>query len=1465
MRVWAPAVRWIAWGVAGLIALLVALGAAGYVYLQTETGRRVLADTVGTALSGPNLRISVGTIGAGLPARLAVESVVLSDDQGPWLTLERAVIEWQPLALLTGTARVTNVDAAGLHLERVPPGSETEEPVDTAPADGFEIPTLPVDVQVDRISIRDIALSEAVTGEAMVLDVSGKVGAEAGGVARTDLRIERTDADGFVTLVSELDQASQSLSVDLQVSEPEGGLMVRLLGLAPYPPVTVMLKGEGPLNAWRANLDADIQGLAAVTAHLSVDRERTIAIALEGRADVSGLLDPPLRPLVAEGIGFAVAAHLPPDLDAVTIDRLNLETKAVSASGSGRVDLAGNSVDAMVSLAVPTGDELEPLLSPLGVGSVAGDVKVSGALSAPAVDLVATVREIAAPGVATAERLEMSAGVRLSEDPVAIEARLDGHGLKVSEPAAGALTGGTAAVEVSAAYDETKSILRITRAEVNSGPTALSAHGEFGLSTQQLAATVDVDVTDVSALGGALGVPISGPLRLTAQTEGNLETLNLEGTLKGEIPKPSVGHAAADELLRDGVRLSGSYTLAGADSVRFDALVDAGKLLQLDAKGRIEDTIAADARLTSGDLSIFSAIAGTPLSGALSVSAHAEGGREQATGTLSAALRHAAVAGVAIPTADLNIEANDLMQSPSGRLALDASTGQGPVNLRTDFTLEKFASADLRGIQGEILGARIAGSLRAPFDGGAVVGGLQATFEAPGAGREVAGVGVAGRADLNLRLGDTAGKQSADLRVDASSLAIAVDGDPAFHADQLSVTAAMTDALGAPRGKVALEGRDLGTAAFTASTVTADMEGSLADAGFQVRLKGAGEPDVRVALDGRYAMSGDRYTVTLLRLDGMLGTYPLKLARPAAVTYGPGTIGLEDVSLGVGKGSISGNGQLGGARTAATIRVAGLPLDLVSQFDPEIPLQGTLDANADVRADGRGLGGKATFRGRGLTQGSGNRGVAPPVDLDVNALWRGGRVDLDARVGGLGSQDLVATASGPLVVDARSLRTTVDQRAPIAAKVRWAGQVEPLWELLPLTDQRLAGQGRIVIDVAGTLAEPRPTGEIVIQKGTYEQFLAGTLIKALDVRVSVDQRRTVKVSLSGNDGGSGRISGDGTANMADLAGTPAQVTVRFDKATLVRRDDITASATGSVSFRGTAARGRLEGKITTDRVDIRLVDKLPPSVVTLDVTEVHAKGHPTSEMPESKQAEPSLIDLDLTLDLPRAVYIQGRGLESEWGGSFRVTGTTGTPRVEGTLSIIRGQFNFVGKRFRLAKGVVTLDGGKNIEPRIDIAAEYTSGDFTATISISGPASDPKLALSSSPPMPESEILPRILFGKDSSQLSAVQAAQLALALQGLASGGSSIGDDVISRIRDTFGIDVLSVENVGEDGQGTGVRVGRYIGDRIYVETVQGSQPGSTVYRVQVKITDTLSAESSIGQGTENASGFVGLRWEYRY
>ena len=404
MRRRSSALRWMGWGLAGVFAVVCAIAVAGYFYFQTDAGRQTLARAIEKALSGPDTEVSIGVVGPDFPVSLSVSSVDISDKQGPWLHVDYAGLDWRPAALLWGTVHVTALEAADIRLDRLPEESRAEEtPEDNQPA-ALEIPSLPVDVQIDRIAVTDITLAEAVVGEAMVLDLSGQVAADVGAALRTDLRFERTDAGGLVTVVGELHREAETLSIDLEVREPEGGLIARLLGLTPYPPVTISLKGDGPLKSWSAKLAARANGVADVSARLRVTRGRTTNVILDGRANVGGLFDPTFAPLVADGADFSLFAHLV-DLDGFTVDRLSIETKALAASASGRVGLSENDVDATMSFTVSKGDALEPLLAPLRAGGIAGEAELSGVLTAPNVDIRASVYDLEAAQHATLKTL----------------------------------------------------------------------------------------------------------------------------------------------------------------------------------------------------------------------------------------------------------------------------------------------------------------------------------------------------------------------------------------------------------------------------------------------------------------------------------------------------------------------------------------------------------------------------------------------------------------------------------------------------------------------------------------------------------------------------------------------------------------------------------------------------------------------------------------------------------------------------------------------------------------------------------------------------------------------------------------------------------------------------------------------------------------------------------------------------
>src|SRR3546814_3235037 len=127
----------------------------------------------------------------------------------------------------------------------------------------------------------------------------------------------------------------------------------------------------------------------------------------------------------------------------------------------------------------------------------------------------------------------------------------------------------------------------------------------------------------------------------------------------------------------------------------------------------------------------------------------------------------------------------------------------------------------------------------------------------------------------------------------------------------------------------------------------------------------------------------------------------------------------------------------------------------------------------------------------------------------------------------------------------------------------------------------------------------------------------------------------------------------------------------------------------------------------------------------------------------------------------------------------------------------------------LKAGKVTLPEGAETDPALDVTAEHQGSDLTVTAHLSGPLSQPKLDLSSVPPVPRDEIVSRVLFNKSAAQLSAAEAAQLAMALRDLTGQGG--GAAVLELGRRTLGVDVLRVETAEDNS--TALEVGKYLTD----------------------------------------------------
>jgi translocation and assembly module TamB len=393
----------------------------------------------------------------------------------------------------------------------------------------------------------------------------------------------------------------------------------------------------------------------------------------------------------------------------------------------------------------------------------------------------------------------------------------------------------------------------------------------------------------------------------------------------------------------------------------------------------------------------------------------------------------------------------------------------------------------------------------------------------------------------------------------------------------------------------------------------------------------------------------------------------------------------------------------------------------------------------------------------------------------------------------------------------------------------------------------------------GTVDTPRITGQGKLGKGYYEYIPTGTVLRDVEVEITAEIPRVSIKEARATDGEKGTISLNGWFDLLPGNQFPFKTALTLEQATLLRRDDITATAGGRVILSGSVEKANLAGKIHVEHAEVRIPDRLPPDITDLqviDVLETAQQGEPT---PQPRSNKGLNLLLDVAVDGPGKIFVRGRGLDSEWKCALRISGTAHEPMINGNLSVVRGRFDFLGKRFDIQRGTIAFSGAYPPSPIADIVTEAQATDITAQIHLSGSLKSPKLTLTSDPPLPSDEILSRVLFGRTLTAITPFQALALADAARTLAGSG---GPGVMEKTRKVLGVDQLELKTDGKEIDQATVGAGKYLSDKVYLEVEQGLDPQSSKAKVNVDVTPNVTIESEVGV---NAEGGMGVRWKWDY
>ena len=732
----------------------------------------------------------------------------------------------------------------------------------------------------------------------------------------------------------------------------------------------------------------------------------------------------------------------------------------------------------------------------------------------------------------------------------------------------------------------------------------------------------------------------------------------------------------------------------------------------------------------------------------------------------------------------------------------------------------------------------------ASFAGIRVTGQVVQTAAGPYAGTlTLAGSGLSG----SVRLAAAGSVQRADVDLRAAAARIPGPVPITIGSGTLHASALLTP------GRPSIDGRFAFADVRQGTFVIARTQGRIAyDKGRgHIALIARGQAGAPFDIAAQAALTPDR---VVANLKGTINGLAVRLAAPAIVTKAGANWTLAPATIVLPQGQMVASGSFGAATTVHAV-LQRLDLSIVQAFAPGLGIGGSASGTVDYVARGTVPDLRARIDIAGFTRTS-SMTVSDPVDIALLATLndRGGEARALIRRGGATVGRMQARLA-PLGAGA-----SLSQRlfaAPLSGGIRYNGPAEVLWTLAGVPRQELSGPLAIGADFGGRLDAPTITGVVRATALRYENEIYGTVLAnmAIDGRFTRSQFQLVKLSAKAGDG---TIAASGTVGLDAAGGFPIDIKATLDRARLARGDDIDATVSGTLAITNSKAGGGLiSGELNIPEARYAIVRQGAAAIPEL--TGVRRKGvQPTAA--EQAAALPSYWKLDIGIRADNQIFVSGMGLEAEWKTRMRITGTSTAPQVVGKLEVVRGTYSFAGRRFDIDHGIVTFQGGLT-NPALDIAAETTVEGVTATINIAGYAQAPQISFTSTPTLPQDEVLSRLLFGSSVTSLSPTQAIQLAAALNSLRGSGGG-GLNPLGKLRTVAGIDRLRVLGADQSaGRGTSLAAGKYISNNIYVEIVTDAR-GFTATQLEISLSKALSLLSQAGSfGGSNVS----LRYKKDY
>ena len=346
----------------------------------------------------------------------------------------------------------------------------------------------------------------------------------------------------------------------------------------------------------------------------------------------------------------------------------------------------------------------------------------------------------------------------------------------------------------------------------------------------------------------------------------------------------------------------------------------------------------------------------------------------------------------------------------------------------------------------------------------------------------------------------------------------------------------------------------------------------------------------------------------------------------------------------------------------------------------------------------------------------------------------------------------------------------------------------PLDVLPQFTDAITNVRGRVIGSVAvrGTLRNPQTVGALALDLGSFGIAPLGVVVRDIRGNMRLEGDTIVVDSITGRSGG-------GTVRLAGGLGIETLTQPSFDLDLLALDARVLNNETGRLRADASIhVEGPFDGVHITGGATLRdgviyipepgnkeVISSRDPALYSVMDTSM------TTDDESLFQTQSPLLanmQMDVNVRIMRDTWVRSPDAnveiytDPEAGDlNIHIDRRTDAMVLDGFVNTDRGEYTFLGKRFQIRRGSATFIGGQELDPTLQITGEFpveVAGREALNIRvvIGGTLSSPRISLESDaqPPIPQSDLIAYLAFGRGSSSL-------LQVGGSGTTSGGTVSG------------------------------------------------------------------------------------------